>query len=621
MATALAADYLGAFLLADAPPPTAEVEAADDLDGLVVALARRVARETERVVLGLSDAELERALSGHSRDAEAALTASLEDALVPVATGGLEAATLLGALHVERLAADAGVLELSDVVLPGNDEAIPFEEAADALRSRVAVEADEFYELADALRFRAFTVSAISSIDVLRTLQEELATHLEGGRTFPEFAARARSAPGMLNEKGLGPLTPWRWETVWRTNATAAQTAGRWAQIRSFGDDVALVEFVAIEDTRTTDVCRSYAGIVRPPGDPVWSLITPPNHFNCRSTLRPIFAGTEEARQLVVTPDGELAPDPQEGFEASPADPAALREIPRLLRERAEAYGLTDRIAEQLARLERAPSVRDRIREEDPDGDWVDGLPEVESLTDLDGWFGAYRRGLRRRFDATRAADFDGFSIGVDDRPGALASIDWSGALNLSPAVRSDLVRALRSRLVTVREADAVFTLIHEVGHVVGENGGSVGPDGLTLYGRDVTFTAFYEGVNELWAARHAGRLAESMGLRWKAGPARRYVDSAAYAAWVSRIERVMDASGVRGRAMDALVDRLWLRTDPRDFSAELVRTALETTPEIEGVLTVEALEDAVGQIPDPMFDAQADALVEAVERAATGEE
>ena len=103
-----------------------------------------------------------------------------------------------------------------------------------------------------------------------------------------------------------------------KVQLTAAQSGGRWAQIRGFGADVALCQFVGIEDTRQTEVCRSYAGIIRPPSDPIWSTITPPNHFNCRSTVRPIFAGTDEARRLVVTPDGDLAQvaAPEDGFAA-----------------------------------------------------------------------------------------------------------------------------------------------------------------------------------------------------------------------------------------------------------------------------------------------------------------
>lgn len=342
-------DYLGAFTLADdRPPPASEVEAAGELDDLVTALARRSGEVTDAVVRGASEAVLREALSGGSEEAERALGRQIEDALFAVATGGLQSAALLGALHIERLARDAGTVQLADYTPPGSDEPIPFEEAAAALRARIAVPAPEFYRLEDALRFRAFTVSAVAGIDVVRLLQAELARSLVAGETFETWAAKARSVAGVVDPLGAGPLTPWRFETIWRTNATAANLAGRWSQIRAFGDDIEVLEYITIEDTRTTEVCRSYAGIVRPSSDPIWNAITPPNHFNCRSTIRPVFSGTEEARMLVVTPDGELAdiPRPQKGFEASPVSAEAMRALPPALRDRAQAYGLLARIEE-----------------------------------------------------------------------------------------------------------------------------------------------------------------------------------------------------------------------------------------------------------------------------------
>jgi uncharacterized protein with gpF-like domain len=54
------------------------------------------------------------------------------------------------------------------------------------------------------------------------------------------------------------------------------------------GDFVEGLEYSAILDSRTTEVCKSLNGRQYKKDDSVWNSITPPNHFNCRSVLIPI---------------------------------------------------------------------------------------------------------------------------------------------------------------------------------------------------------------------------------------------------------------------------------------------------------------------------------------------
>ena len=48
-------------------------------------------------------------------------------------------------------------------------------------------------------------------------------------------------------------------------------------------DFVEALQYSAILDNRTTKFCNSYHGRVFKIDDPIWSAITPANHFRCRS--------------------------------------------------------------------------------------------------------------------------------------------------------------------------------------------------------------------------------------------------------------------------------------------------------------------------------------------------
>lgn len=54
------------------------------------------------------------------------------------------------------------------------------------------------------------------------------------------------------------------------------------------GDFVEALEYSAILDSRTTDICKHLDDRVYPVDSPFWNSHRPPNHFNCRSILVPV---------------------------------------------------------------------------------------------------------------------------------------------------------------------------------------------------------------------------------------------------------------------------------------------------------------------------------------------
>jgi uncharacterized protein with gpF-like domain len=82
------------------------------------------------------------------------------------------------------------------------------------------------------------------------------------------------------------------------------------------------LQFHAVEDSRTSDICEALDGKVLPADDPFWQRHTPPLHHNCRSVLVPL--SHEEAHDEGITsgkPDtGGAAPDEGFGRPSAPGD-------------------------------------------------------------------------------------------------------------------------------------------------------------------------------------------------------------------------------------------------------------------------------------------------------------
>ena len=60
------------------------------------------------------------------------------------------------------------------------------------------------------------------------------------------------------------------------------------------------MQFDAILDDRTTELCKSLDGVIRPVDDAFWDQYYPPNHFNCRSDVRQLRDGN-------ITPVDQIA--------------------------------------------------------------------------------------------------------------------------------------------------------------------------------------------------------------------------------------------------------------------------------------------------------------------------
>ena len=192
-------------------------------------------------------------------------------------------------------------------------ENMPYHEAVEYLKKRDVIKKVDYDSLSDKMRFRAFTASRIADGDLLKKLNAEMIASVNDGKGLSDFLSLTKT--GILDKIGMGAGSGWYWETVWRTNTQTAFNVGR---AMGFAEDKPLaLELVIIDDSRTSDVCRQYAGkrFILPYDHPFWQTHWPPFHFNCRTTIRAIYDESELPENWSNPKDIE---DSKNGFGAYP---------------------------------------------------------------------------------------------------------------------------------------------------------------------------------------------------------------------------------------------------------------------------------------------------------------
>jgi len=203
---------------------------------------------------------------------------------------------------------------------------MPYPVAAEYFAELNDIDAETFYGDLEKYAGQAFTISRISSIETLYSVQEYIATQLDLGNIDPRELGEAIQDYAVRN--GDSPLEPWHLQTVIRTNYQTAFSKGRYEEQRK--SSLPLWGYVATVDGKETDLCNSLDGKAFPKDDPFWDEYYPPNHFNCRSKVVVLDERTAKDFGYKVQEDGQnyLAeqqsknPDtvlePGKGFNTSP---------------------------------------------------------------------------------------------------------------------------------------------------------------------------------------------------------------------------------------------------------------------------------------------------------------
>jgi SPP1 gp7 family putative phage head morphogenesis protein len=170
---------------------------------------------------------------------------------------------------------------------------LPFEQAIDFLNT-IYPQAEMYMGLTGLeLETYVGNITRLAELTAQKKLASTLSTALDEGMGFD----------GWMDTYVPKDLTTGQtayFETVYRQNVFSSYAKGTYDQQRLNVENKPYGMYTSIEDSRTTDICDELDGVILPLDDPFWDTWTPPNHFNCRSTV--IALSDEDIEEFGITP-------------------------------------------------------------------------------------------------------------------------------------------------------------------------------------------------------------------------------------------------------------------------------------------------------------------------------
>ena len=196
---------------------------------------------------------------------------------------------LLGMSHNARIKPSS---DFADVNI-SFDFGMTYEEVMEYAGGRIALTPAQFRKLSDDMKMHAFTVGRLSQLDMIEKVQRLYLKELgSSDLSVDDFLSSVFEIDG--ERAGFAGY----YTTVFRTNMQKDYNAGKAQQMME--DPPMYLEFIGIDDDRQSEICHVRNGVIRPYTDPWWDDNWPPLHYNCRSTVREIFA--EEAGEMKIKP-------------------------------------------------------------------------------------------------------------------------------------------------------------------------------------------------------------------------------------------------------------------------------------------------------------------------------
>lgn len=153
-----------------------------------------------------------------------------------------------------------------------------------------------YADMMDQAHDYSFTVAKMMDVDMLGQVRASLDSALANGQPFKEWADSItpilQSAGWWGRKEVVDPLTgqtivaqlgsPWRLETIFRTNMQTAYAAGAWQEIEAQKDIAPFLMYDAVDDIRTRPLHRAWDRTILPVDHSWWDTHYPPNGYNCR---------------------------------------------------------------------------------------------------------------------------------------------------------------------------------------------------------------------------------------------------------------------------------------------------------------------------------------------------
>lgn len=216
-------------------------------------------------------------------------------------------------------------MKVSDIldfleVVTGDAFDVPPEVAIDYFRRKGLRPTFSYADALGEAHDHAFTVAKMADVDLLGQVRASLDKALAEGMTFADWK---RDLVPMLQRAGwwgtahvVDPVTgatvtarlgtPWRLETIFRTNLQTSYAAGQWKEIVEQSDVAPYLMYDAVDDHRTRPLHAKWDGTLLPVDHPWWEAHYPPNGYNCRCGVIQLSRDEAEGLGLSV---GQKAPD------------------------------------------------------------------------------------------------------------------------------------------------------------------------------------------------------------------------------------------------------------------------------------------------------------------------
>lgn len=179
---------------------------------------------------------------------------------------------------------------------------MPPHKAIEYLQKKGIAITQHWYDLWQDAHSKAFTVAKITQAQMLQDIKDLIEKSITEGLTFENFKKEFKK---MLQTKGYtapAGFTPWRLETIYRTNLQSAYMRGRYYyQTQDRARPYWMYE--AVLDSKTRPAHRGMHGEIFRKDDPIWNIWYPPNGFNCRCRVRSL---TKEEAEKIGISEGKI---------------------------------------------------------------------------------------------------------------------------------------------------------------------------------------------------------------------------------------------------------------------------------------------------------------------------
>ena len=156
-----------------------------------------------------------------------------------------------------------------------------FEEAIKSFLDKTPVLYDIIEEITEEVRANSIWIKKSTDLEITAKLFDNMKKSMEAGTTFKQWL---KDCDEIINKAGLGNQGYYL-ENVYRTNMMTQYSIGNYKQQIEVVEEFPYWEYSAIEDNRTSNICKQLDGVIKRYDDPFWSTYYPPNHYQCRSTV------------------------------------------------------------------------------------------------------------------------------------------------------------------------------------------------------------------------------------------------------------------------------------------------------------------------------------------------